>query len=138
MLSEQLKPCPFCGAELVRLQDKEPPGVARWDHPLPEVLSYEMCMLAGHTVWIRGPNDAARWNARSSPPADLKAVVEMLDWAAGIAAREEVAPMDDEHVLRLVYDDPEWGDNTVIAEVFVRFFRRAAEVHATLTASEPT
>lgn len=43
----------------------------------------------------------------------------------------------EEKVLRLVYDDPEWGDNTVLAELFTRPFRRAADFLAKLEGETP-
>lgn len=50
-----------------------------------------------------------------------------LDTFAILANAADDEGLDEETVLRVVYDDPVWGDNTVLGERYVRAFRRARE-----------
>jgi hypothetical protein len=65
----------------------------------------------------------------------IEELVEAAESFARVAEVEEVAAMDDEAVLWLVYDDPEWGD-TVAAEFFVRPFRKLRSALARVQAQQ--
>lgn len=64
--------------------------------------------------------------ARDTAQAEIARLKGALEPFAHVAREDgDAADFDDERVLRLVYDDPEWGDNTVLAEFFMRPFRKA-------------
>jgi hypothetical protein len=73
--------------------------------------------------------------------ASLLEAVGALETFA-IMANEDTAYLPDEHVVTLTYDDSELDDdlggpNTLLGERFMRAFRRAAQVHARLSALPP-
>ena len=67
MMSENLKPCPFCGNGLGQSMsdtgESGDPGILV--HP------HANCIMDGHEVWLDTPEDIAAWNRRSGD-ADIK------------------------------------------------------------------
>jgi len=67
-MDEVLKPCPFCGARLVKSEAFSTRSTDFFVHEPPEVAAYDMCPLVDYRVTGRDADRITAWNRRAPDP----------------------------------------------------------------------
>jgi hypothetical protein len=61
----ELRPCPFCGVDLIKVDAFSTRSVDHFVHPAPEIASYDTCIMVGLNLRSDDPDRTAAWNRRA-------------------------------------------------------------------------